>query len=230
MNKIEFMNKLNESLSEYGVTDTREILLDFEQHFEDGASAGLTEEQVYEKLGDPVEIAKQYISENEESYTEPKTQSYTQNTQQTAFDTNNYNQAPPPVQPVQNTGFQPDAGKIVGILLVDILVFTWALPSLLSLVVSLYGVTLAIGGSGIAVTIAGMLMGIIDTSSWLFTTFSPISTALFGVMLMAACPLLVIASIAATKGCINIGKHIVNWHSRAFVGRNVCVIKGKENV
>lgn len=227
MNKNEFMNKLRESLSEYGVTDTREILLDFEQHFEDGASAGLTEEQVYEKLGDPVEIAKQYISENEEEYTEQKTQ---QNTQQSAFDTNDYNSAPPPVQPVQNAGFQPDAGKIVGIIIVDLLVLSWVLPSLLSLVVSLYSVTLAIGGSGLAVTIAGMLMGIIDTSSWLYTTFSPLSTALFGVVLMAACPLLVIASIGATKGCINIGKHIVNWHSRAFVGRNVCVIKGKENV
>lgn len=227
MNKTEFMNKLNESLSGYGINDTREILLDFEQHFEDGAKAGLTEEQVYEKLGDPVEIAKQYMSENEESYTEKKTEA---STQQSAFDTNNYSQMPPPVQPVQNTGFQPDVGKIVCILLVDILIFTWALPTLFSLVFSLYGVTLAIGGSGIAVSIAGLLMGIVDTSSWLFTTFSPISTALFGVMLMAACPLLVIASIAATKGCINIGKHIVNWHSRAFVGRNVCVIKGKENV
>ena len=36
MNKAAFMNELTKSLSEYGVNDAREILLDFEQHFEDG--------------------------------------------------------------------------------------------------------------------------------------------------------------------------------------------------
>ena len=63
MNKAAFMNELTKSLSEYGVNDSREILLDFEQHFEDGKAAGETEDEVCEKLGDPVEIAKQYVEE-----------------------------------------------------------------------------------------------------------------------------------------------------------------------
>jgi len=72
-------------------------------------------------------------------------------------------------------------------------------------------------------------MQFVDTSSWFFTTLSPVSTILFGVVLGAICALLVIASIAATKGCINMFKHIINWHSEAFVGRKVCTINNKKN-
>lgn len=228
MNKINFMNMLRESLSEYGVKDAREILLDFEQHFEDGAAAGLTEEQVSEKLGDPIEIAKQYISENEEAFADtPKQPEETPGT--TGFDSNSYTQAPPPVQPAyQQQAFKPDAGKIIGIICVDLFVFSWTIPVLFALVIALYSVTVSIGASGITITIAGLLINVVDTSSWLFTSFSPISTTLFGVVLMASCPLLVVACVSSTKGCIDIVKHIVNWHSRAIVGRNICTFKNKE--
>ncbi len=226
MTKIIFMDKLRASLSEYGVTDTREIMLDFEQHFEDGEAAGETEAQVCEKLGDPEEIAKQYISDAdifEEKKTEPKTEA-------SGFDSSAFQKEEPQAQTTytQSGGFQVDAGKVVLILLVDFLVFTWALPSLISLVCSLYGITVGVGVSGIAVLIAGILMNFMDTSTWLFTTLSPISTSLFGVVLMAATPLLVIASIAATKGTINIFKHIINWHSMTFAGHKVCRIENNK--
>lgn len=238
MNKTEFMEKLNAKLSEYGVYDTREILLDFEQHFEDGIAAGETEAQVCEKLGDPIEIAKQYIPEMEAAEENaPKAEAYAESS---GFDTNNYNhippqqtpppsynqQTPPPVYP-QQPHFEVDAGKVVAVVLVDLLIFTWALPTLISLVCTLYGVTVAFGGSGIAVFIAGILMSFIDTSAWIFTTLSAVSTTLLGVVLMAATPLLVVASIAATKGIIDIFKHIINWHSMTFTGRKVCTINKK---
>ncbi len=227
MNKKDFMELLGESLSTYGVSDAREILLDFEQHFEDGIAAGETEEQVCEKLGDPIEIAKQYIPEADIEVEEKK-----QATEASAFDTNNYNQQTvPPVYNPQPQTFKADAGKIIVILLVDLMIFTWALPTLISLVVSLYSVVAAFAGSGIAVFIGGILMSFMDTTKWFFTTLSPLSTSLFGIVLLAAVPLLVIASIAATKGVINVFKRIINWHSEAFVGRKVCTISKKgENI
>ncbi|MDE7233541.1 MAG: DUF1700 domain-containing protein, partial [Ruminiclostridium sp.] len=64
-NKSAFIDGLKDALSRYGVSEQRDILLDFEQHFSDGAAAGETEAQTCEKLGDPEEIAKQYVSEGE---------------------------------------------------------------------------------------------------------------------------------------------------------------------
>ena len=228
MNKETFMNELTKSLSEYGVNDSREILLDFEQHFEDGKAAGETEDEVCEKLGDPVEIAKQYIPEMDIKVEEKETK-------QSGFDSNKYTQpytqpqqtTPPPVQ--QPQGFQPDSGKIIGILCVDVFVFSWAIPSLISLIFGLYGTTIGFGAAAIGSVIGGTIMQFVDVSSWFFTTLSPVSTILFGIVLGAICALLVIGSIAATKGCINIIKHIINWHSEVFAGKKVCKINNKKN-
>lgn len=241
MNKTDFMNKLQSSLSDYGVADTREILLDFEQHFEDGRAAGETEDMVCEKLGDPVEIAKQYIPDGEISVEEVKTAPKAE--EPSAFDSNSYTGAgstqtdsngtygstPPytPPQQYQPQGFDPSGAAIVGVLLVDLLVFTWALPTLVSLIITLYGVTVSIGGAGVLTFIGGILMSFMDTTTWLFTTLSPISTSLLGVVMIAAVPLLVIGSIAATKGTINIFKHIINWHSMTFAGKKICTFKKK---
>ncbi len=224
MNKATFMNELRNSLSEYGVNDSREILLDFEQHFEDGKAAGETEDQVCEKLGNPVEIAKQYISGSDIKVEEKEVK-------QSAFDSNTYSQ-PYTQQPVYQSApaaaeaepkkFKPDAAKIIGVLCVDLLVFSWVIPALMSLIIGLYSCTLGLGLGGIAVFIGGVLLAFINTITWLFTSFSPLSTALFGIVMMALSSLLVFASIGATKGFINIFKHIVNWHSEAFVGKKIC--------
>ena len=234
MSRIEFMDKLRASLSEYGVTDTREIMLDFEQHFVDGLAAGETEAQVCEKLGDPVEIAKQYIPEADISVEDKKPEEKAdasgfdtgtfQKAETSGFDSGSFQKTEPKPQ---TQPFQADIGKVIIVLLVDLLVFTWALPSLISLLCSLFGITLSVGGSGILIFIAGILMSFMDTTTWLFTTLSPVSTSLFGVVLMAATPLLVIASIAATKGVVNIFKYIINWHSETFVGRKVCSFEKK---
>ena len=231
MNKASFMNSLSERLKEYGVTDTREILLDFEQHFEDGIAAGETEDEVCSKLGDPNEIAKQYIPDMELSDIDKKTETKPAPIPEPVndgFDTHSYNAVPPP-PPVQNQGFQPDAGRIIGIIVIDLFVLSWVLPSLISLIFGLYGCTVGFGTGGILTFIGGIIMNFLDTSTWLFTTFSPLSTTLFGVVLMSLSSLLVIASIAATKGTINIFKRLINWHSEAFIGKKVCKINKKDN-
>lgn len=57
------MQALRDELAKRNISDTRDILLDFEQHFADGISTGLTEAEVCGKLGDLREIVDQYQDE-----------------------------------------------------------------------------------------------------------------------------------------------------------------------
>ncbi len=229
--RTEFMNGLKEALSKNGITDAREILLDFDQHFDDGMAAGETEAQVCEKLGDVEEIAKQYISEDTFSentvnsgYTE--VQNNTAAADSSGFDNNNYNggYAAPIGQPVaasQNSGgFEVRTGAVVGVICVDIFVFSWAIPALLSVILSFYSAVLSFGLTGIG-CIAGGLLSVSGGIVFIETMFSPVSTALFGCMLLSLFGLLIALCVAIAKGFVNIIKNIINWHSRVFVGRNV---------
>ena len=51
--------------------------------------------------------------------------------------------------------------------------------------------------------------------------FSPVSTVLFGCMLLSLFGLLIALCVAIGNGFVDIIKSIINWHSRAFVGRDV---------
>lgn len=260
-NKSEFLNGLREALGRYSVPDAREILIDFEQHFDDGAAAGESEAQVCEKLGDVEEIAKQYISDIDFSETESKAdassaaeqpsasgfgaetgetaqqysygQQYSaaqnagaaQNIQnaQTAPNAQQYG-AP---QNYSNGGFSPDGGKIVGIICVDLLVFSWAIPSLLTVILSFYSAVVAFGVSGISIIVLGAVSSFADVTGILHTGLAPISCVLLGILLSALCGMLVLLCIQIGKGFCAIIRNIINWHGRVFVGRNVINKKNK---
>lgn len=224
------MNGLKEALSKNGITDTRDILLDFEQHFSDGMAAGETEAQVCEKLGDVEEIAKQYISEDTFSEKGVNTYTETVNNTETAeasgFDNNNYNggytdpvgQSVPASQ--NNSGFEVRTGAVVGVICVDVFVFSWAIPALLSVILSFYSAVLSFGLAGIG-CVAGGAFQVSGGLLFVQTMFSPISTILFGFMLLSLFCLLIALCVAIGKGFVDIIKCIINWHSRVFVGRNV---------
>nr|WP_295683608.1 DUF4097 family beta strand repeat-containing protein [uncultured Lachnoclostridium sp.] len=59
MTKNEYMEKLKETLVGFEKDLAREILEDYEEHFEMGLKKGKTEEQICEELGDINEIAKE---------------------------------------------------------------------------------------------------------------------------------------------------------------------------
>ncbi|ERJ11194.1 HAAS signaling domain-containing protein [Haloplasma contractile] len=59
MNKNEFMNQLNRSLLNIPNEDRKEILFDYQEHFEVGLHEGRTEEDIANSLGNPRMIAKQ---------------------------------------------------------------------------------------------------------------------------------------------------------------------------
>ena len=226
--RTEFMNGLREALANNGISDARDILLDFDQHFDDGIAAGETEAQVCEKLGDVEEIAKQYTTEDAFNGNTANTAETGSSAEASGFGGNNYSggYAAPGVQPAptaqQNTNgsFQIDAGAVVGRICVDLFVFSWAIPSLLSVILSFYSVVLSFGLAGIGFVAGGMIPvsgGFMIVQSM----FSPVSTVLFGCMLLSLFGLLIALCVAIGKGFVDIIKSIINWHSRAFVGRNV---------
>ena len=144
--KAQFLEALKSELLKRNITDN-EILEDFEQHFNIGLSEGLTEAQVCEKLGAPAEIANQYAPEG---YTENvsntanqtnananynQTANNSAQTQQTAFAENNYNYNNTNTNtsaPQNNANDNTDVAKIVGVVCLDVLVLTWAIPALFS--------------------------------------------------------------------------------------------------
>ena len=63
MNKNEFLNELERSLASLPAEERREIINDFQEHFQAGAENGKTEAQLCEELGDPKSCAAQYLAE-----------------------------------------------------------------------------------------------------------------------------------------------------------------------
>lgn len=60
MNKTQFMNALENSLSSFSTQDKNEIIYDYEEHFSVAIESGKSEDEVCRELGDPDTIAKQY--------------------------------------------------------------------------------------------------------------------------------------------------------------------------
>lgn len=144
------------------------------------------------------------------------------------------NPAPPFVQgaplppPVITEKKAPDAGKIIGILFLDLLLFSWALPTLATFVTVIFAGAVSIGISGGVSMVGGAAMGVTDVSGWFSSGFSPVSTVLLGALMADGAVLLFLLAMKAATGFINVILRIVNLHSRAIVGRNVCALIGKK--
>lgn len=63
MKKKEFLDELEKILEKNNCSDKEEILKDFEEHFTVAMEEGKSEEEVAKVLGDPKDIAIQFISE-----------------------------------------------------------------------------------------------------------------------------------------------------------------------
>lgn len=226
--KAEFMSALDSELTKYGITDKSEIFSDFEQHFTAGMEEGLTEQQVCEKLGDISEIAKQYVDEEkleqiESEQPKPDAAANTQSAQ--GFDGNGYaepqqqNTAQPSEQP-----FQCEAGKVIGIICVDVFVFSWVLPAFAGVIASYLSIPISLVVSGFMAFVGGII-SVFGTVSFIATPFAPLSTILFGIMITALGGLATMLGLVIVQGAINVFINIINWHGRVFVGHNV--IKNK---
>ncbi len=65
MTKNEFLSKLSIELKKNSISDTADIISEYEQHFAFKLADGFTEEEIAVKLGDPAGIAAQYEQGNE---------------------------------------------------------------------------------------------------------------------------------------------------------------------
>ncbi len=63
MNKTEFLDLLRYYFRNAKTSEVNEILADYEAHFEEGMSRGLTEEAIAKELGSPKDIYESYQSE-----------------------------------------------------------------------------------------------------------------------------------------------------------------------
>jgi uncharacterized membrane protein len=63
MTQKEFLYQLELALRSHGVGKVSDILADYQEHFEAGLSKGKSENEIAEKLGNPVTIAKAYETE-----------------------------------------------------------------------------------------------------------------------------------------------------------------------
>ena len=77
MNKKEFMDILKNSLLESGINDIEDILNEYEEHFIFKMANGFSEEEVSLKLGDPKELAKQFIQDEPKKQLKKKNRFFT---------------------------------------------------------------------------------------------------------------------------------------------------------
>jgi hypothetical protein len=61
LTKLEFLQRLSNSLSQLSAADRQEVIQDFEEHFSAGADSGKTEEQICDELGTPESCAAPYL-------------------------------------------------------------------------------------------------------------------------------------------------------------------------
>ena len=61
MNKKQYLDALQKELLQNGVTDVGDVLADYEAHFTRKALDGYTEEEIAHRLGNPVEIAADFL-------------------------------------------------------------------------------------------------------------------------------------------------------------------------
>ena len=60
MNKTEYLNKLSNELGHMPYGDVKDIIQSIEEHFEEGAGEGRSEDEIAECLGDPKELAAEF--------------------------------------------------------------------------------------------------------------------------------------------------------------------------
>ena len=73
MNKKEYIDKLYSSLGNISEGEKRDILMDYEEHFQIGLERGISEEEISKKLGRPEHIAKHFKYTSLVSKAEEKT-------------------------------------------------------------------------------------------------------------------------------------------------------------
>ncbi len=227
MNKNKFLTQLNKNLQALNKTEREEIINFYEERFEKGVVyEGKTEQEVVNELEEPDVIAKNvyeeyginadYILNNSNYHIENEN---TNNVSDANADNNelvekniNNNQGNFQNENSYYKKSKFNVGKIIVVILLDILVLSSLLPALL-------GIIIALGTSGIAMLPLSVMPYIPDTNTYTILGRIGISLASLGLMF-----LLIAAMLLLLRLFIKIMEFTVNIHYNAFTnkaGRNI---------
>ena len=193
--KAEFMTALQNEAERCSLS-FEEMAEDFEQHFSEGAENGESESEICEKLGDPAEIIREYADGVAESPRNAQTDKTVVGTE--CKDSIN-------------------AGMVTGVLLLDLLVFDWALPTVLALVITYIAVALAFIISGIANIVAVFVPFISDSLTAIL--FGGIFNVFAGLAVLGLGGIMAVFIPNVIKAFIGMIKAVARLHVKAFTGR-----------
>ena len=197
--KAEFMAALKSQAEKYSLS-FGEMAEDFECHFSEGEENGETESEICAKLGDPV--VKEYAGENSENV-----QSSNSNVQNITAGVNRVD---------SNTG-KISGGMITGVILLDLFVLDWALPTLASLVIVYIAVAFAFIVSGAASIISVILPFVSDSVTALL--FGRMFNVFAGMVILGLGGIMAPFMPNVIKGFAGVIKAVARLHVRAFAGR-----------
>jgi uncharacterized membrane protein len=128
MNKLDFLRRLDRELSALDLNERRELLAFYEERFYTGTIyENKTEEEVIAELESPEVIARNILSEYGISVKERKVEKVKENNNSNniATDTRSFNNINP--------------AQLIWLIVIDVFVLSWALPSLFSVLTSFVG-------------------------------------------------------------------------------------------
>lgn len=199
--KAEFIEALHNEADKYSLPFD-EMAEDFEQHFAEGAENGESESEICAKLGDPVEIVKEYVGENSENVQ--------------SSDSNVRNMTAVANQADGNTG-NISGGMITGVILLDLFVLDWALPTVLALAIAYIAVAIAFVISGIANIVAVFVPFISDSLTTIL--FGGIFNVFAGLAVLGLGGIMAVFIPNVIKVFIGMIKAVARLHVKAFTGR-----------
>jgi uncharacterized membrane protein len=206
MNKQQYLDVLRRELSRLEPAAVNEILADFEEHFAGGLSHGKSEEEITAELGDPAEIARQYLeSANESTPLKPSGQAYRYQQEQSVPQPAG---SQPVVQNTAKTGGKVNEAALFAVIIMNIFL---GIPIWIALFSTLFGCWAAAGGIGVAAIVL-FAVAIVQTG------VVSMILALFGVSLTALTILAVILMVFLTKWLVLGLVKYIQWNKRLVTG------------
>lgn len=199
--KAEFISALEDRFRDMSLP-ADEIIEYIERHFSEGKENGLTESEICEKLGDPEEIAEAYMQDN--GCEAPRTAASAEYIGENISDASI--KAP-----------SPSAGRITAALCLDILVYSWTIPTLLVLVIAYIAIALALVVSGAVSMVTAFIPGL--SVSLVNLMFGSLFGLFSGMAVLGLGGITAVFIPAVVKGFAGIIKSIARFHVRAFTGR-----------
>lgn len=198
--KAEFMEALQKEAKRYSLSFD-EMAEDFEQHFSEGAENGESESEICEKLGDPAEIIMEYAGDG------------TENTQ---HGNNNMPHTDEAGTVAYDTG-RISGGLITGVILLDLFVLDWVIPTVFALVITYVAVAFAFIVSGIANIVAVFVPFIPDSLTTIL--FGGIFNVFAGIAVLGLGGITAVFIPNVIKAFVGMIKAIARLHVKAFTGR-----------